>query len=403
MKQEIFTASAIGTTSAIVRIFETGSAKGDYSEIAVLNDGAGISYGISQFTHRSGSLFDVVSRYLRKGGSAGRPTLAGNLPLLRQRTHAAIVSLAANDSFKKALSATGATPEMREAQESVAFERYMRPAIVACEGSGFTLPLSLAVIYDSMTHGSYHTIRDRVRLSRSGMTPTEFEKRWVTEYVRRRDAWLASIPRLRAARYRTRFFLNQITAGRWHLKLPLNVNGYMLTDKHFDISPASAGNDHAAAGPYPIPSIQKTTLLPLNPPYQPTNHPQARPGVWNASFSRAVGQPERSAQRVLDEIEARIDRAAERFDRIERMTLKAANRTDRAKSLWTTVVGTIWQTGWAVFGTLAGMPREIWLVVAVIAGLLMLFYLYRQIALGRLREGGLPGCGNFCTHGETHS
>ena len=52
-------------------------------------------------------------------------------------------------------------------------------AIAACEGSGFVLPLSLAVIYDSIVHGSYERIRDRVRLR--ALTPSiEFEKAWIT-------------------------------------------------------------------------------------------------------------------------------------------------------------------------------------------------------------------------------
>ena len=39
--------------------------------------------------------------------------------------------------------------------------------------------------------------------------------------------------------------------------------------------------------------------------------------------------------------------------------------------------GTIW---------IGGVPREVWLVVAVIAGALMLLFLYRQVVLGRVRE-----------------
>ena len=59
---------------------------------------------------------------------------------------------------------------------------------------------------------------------------SSFEKAWITEYVRLRDAWLASIPRLRATRYRTRFFLDQIKVGRWHLELPLTIHGVRLTE-----------------------------------------------------------------------------------------------------------------------------------------------------------------------------
>src|SRR5687768_4871313 len=49
---------------AIVSIFETGKPRGNYATVAVLNDGAGISYGIKQFTHRSGSLLQVIEKYL---------------------------------------------------------------------------------------------------------------------------------------------------------------------------------------------------------------------------------------------------------------------------------------------------------------------------------------------------
>ena len=48
---------------AIVKTFETSDPAGDYAACVVLNDGAGVSYGISQFTHRSGSLYAVAERY----------------------------------------------------------------------------------------------------------------------------------------------------------------------------------------------------------------------------------------------------------------------------------------------------------------------------------------------------
>jgi hypothetical protein len=66
--------------------------------------------------------------------------------------------------------------------------------------------------------------------------------------------------------------------------------------------------------------------------------------------------------------------------------LKVTTRTDSAKSLWTTVVGTVWQTLWAIGGLAAGIPREVWLVVALLAAALTLVYLYRQLTLGKIRE-----------------
>ena len=50
------------------------------------------------------------------------------------------------------------------------------------------------------------------------------------------------------------------------------------------------------------------------------------------------------------------------------------------------MIGSVTQTFWALFGLFAGVPREVWLVVALIAAALMLMYLYRQIALGKIRE-----------------
>src|SRR5256885_6130459 len=65
---------------AIVNIFETSRAFGDYAACVVLNDGAGVSYGINQFTHRSGSLAAVVETYLNNGGNVGREMLMARMP-----------------------------------------------------------------------------------------------------------------------------------------------------------------------------------------------------------------------------------------------------------------------------------------------------------------------------------
>ena len=118
---------------------------------------------------------------------------------------------------------------MRAAQHEIAEKRYLRPAVEAAEGSGFVLPLSLAVIYDSINHGSYARIRDRVKISRKNYSlDSEFEKAWIYSYVKNRDAWLESVPRLAVTDYRTDFFLAQIARGNWMLELPVNVHGVRL-------------------------------------------------------------------------------------------------------------------------------------------------------------------------------
>jgi hypothetical protein len=224
---------------AIVKIFETSKPFGNYSAVAVLNDGAGISYGVSQFTHKSGSLWAVIQRFDFLGG-----TIPASINALTSQFFSAtpsnIKKLAANDQVKAALRKLGKDPLMQQAQREIAFERYLKPAIDAAEGSNFTLPLSLAVIYDSMNHGSFAKIRDRVQLELpASIKPVEYEKEWVTQYVKKRDQWLESIPRLAATDYRTDFFLAQIARDNWNLDLPINVHGFKLTEEILFPSPAA--------------------------------------------------------------------------------------------------------------------------------------------------------------------
>jgi hypothetical protein len=91
-------------------------------------------------------------------------------------------------------------------------------------------------------------------------------------------------------------------------------------------------------------------------------------------------------QTCLDIVESHVSAAAAKYDQVERIATIIVTRNDAAKSLWTTVVGSLTQTLWALFGLFAGVPRDVWLVVALITSALMLMYLYRQIALGKIRE-----------------
>ena len=110
---------------AIVNIFETGKPFGEFAAVAILNDGAGISYGISQFTHRSGSLAAVVERYLELDGAVGRFVLENALPNLRRKEPVVIRAYSKDERVKKALRAAAVTREMRIAQSQIAFEKYL--------------------------------------------------------------------------------------------------------------------------------------------------------------------------------------------------------------------------------------------------------------------------------------
>ncbi len=370
---------------AIVNIFETGRPFGDYAALAVLNDGAGISYGASQFTHRSGALHEVVARYLAGGGKVGRAIFETRLELLASKDKRAIVKASADTALKNVLKAAGATREMREAQRSVALERYLAPAIRACAGSGFVLPLSLAVIYDSINHGSWAKIRDRIRISAPDVRSVTYEKIWITEYVNERHRWLRSIPRLRSTSYRTSFFLAQIAIGNWQLDLPLNVHGRTL--RTTDITRLADGTSFSAAGHLPEIPYPSSTI--------PTS---SDTGGIHASPAETA-RPPRPTDGVSRYRETLMD-ALVRYDGVEAVLQSLVRRADSAKSLWTTVAGTAWQALWAVVAFVIGLPREVWLVTAILAGILASIYLYRQFVLGRIRE--IHGLAHLAPPAERH-
>jgi hypothetical protein len=311
---------------------------------------------------------------------------------------------------------------MRSAQRDIAYKQYLQPAIEVCREMSFVLPLSLAVVYDSITHGSWQKIRERVAQSSSpyerGLDAASadtvvrsFERDWIAEYVKKRDAWLARIPRLAATRYRTRFFLDQIRLSNWELDLPLLVNGVKLTGDLFTGAASGVADKSvrvptdSAAGPdalnsSPLPD-QGDTNAPQGSAISSdsrsadgtalTNAPAQPPKI--TSTSGAVAPTQEKELIDLDSIEARVNAAAAKYDQVERIATTVTTRNDAAKSFWTTVIGSLSQTFWALFGLLAGIPREVWLVVAVIAAALMLLYLYRQIELGKIRENRVSGPG----------
>lgn len=219
-----FTEAAKLTALAIVKVFETGKPIGDYSAVAVLKDGAGISYGINQFTHKSGSLEFVLRRYKVLGGALPEG-LAIAWPVILNPTRSNISGLSLNPQVKAELRTLGKDPLMQRAQKEIAFEKYMRPSIEACEGSNFNYPLSLAVVYDSKNHGSYDKIRDRVQLELpASIKPEEFEREWITEYCKQRYKWLhSSRGVLKNTVNRPQTFLELIKKDNWNLDLPLDV------------------------------------------------------------------------------------------------------------------------------------------------------------------------------------
>ena len=225
------------TALAIVHIFEASKPFGAFDAYVVLPDGAGASFGVSQFTHRSGSLLAVIKYYLTHGGKISVEYFKVILNDLANTSPESIRKLANDKQFKNALQLASETDEMRAAQVEIATKRYLQPAIDACEGSGFRIPMSLAVVYDSINQGAFSLIRDRVLINRKSYgSDLEFEKAWITHYVQNRDKWLENNnkPILRATDYRTDFFLAQIARGNWDLRAPMEVHGHRLLNEELN-------------------------------------------------------------------------------------------------------------------------------------------------------------------------
>lgn len=350
---------------AIVHVFETSRPFGDYAACVVLNDGAGVSYGINQFTHRSGSLAAVVEAYLNGGGLVGSEIFSTVLPNLKNTSVAAINKLSIDQQFKRALRSAAVTREMKAAQNQIAFEKYLGPSLGICERCGFGLPLSLAVIYDSVTHGSWERISRRAGIvpasAQLEKRPPADERALITNYIRKRHFWLTNIRRLKVTSYRTKFFLDQIAIGNWNLRLPLNVHGVRLADAMFPVFSKEQDFTNAEAA---------------------TASPQTASGTFEAETANTGDARTPVLQKAGDIVAS----AAAGFDRVDNTVNAFVVRRDAAKSMWTTIIGTFWQALWAVFGFFIGLPKGIWIGVAIIAAILILAYLYRQITLGRIRE-----------------
>lgn len=387
---------------AIVKIFETGRAFEGFAAFAVLDDGAGISYGVGQFTHRSGSLFAVAKRYVKNGGAVGRTVIEKWLPILASNTSSAIVNAASDRQLKSALQAAALTSEMRISQIEVLEELYLTLAIRVCSEMRFVLPLSLAVVCDSMVHGSWDRIRSRVPLSAASTDDLKGRARehiWIRQYVCERHQWLGSIPRLRPTRYRTRFFIEQIVRGNWALDLPLNVHGVLLTPAMFAADSGTAETDIfkeqiSAVGPPAATTTDASPMAAASGQERTSNSSDnSRGDAAPATITAQPSEPEESnaeshsnAVDVLRSVEAGVQQATAAYDRVESVINTVSTRSDAAKSMYTAIAGTVWQSVWAVCSFAIGLPRVVWLVAAVFAGTFAAIYLYRQIALGKIRE-----------------
>jgi chitosanase len=238
------------TAKAIVNIFETGRAAGDYSAVTVLKGDAGhLTYGRSQTTLSSGNLFLLVKRYCERSDAQCASELSAFLPKLAARD----VSLDVDVTLRETLQQAGADVAMREEQNRFFDDQYFNPACQAAEFRGIVTPLGQTVIYDSFIQGGFSRISAMVgaTIGTAGVN----ERQWIERYIEARRGWLSQLkPPLPATVYRMDAFTALTAGGNWDLPLNLTVRGVTISPDNLDD---------------PAPVVRAAAVDPSDPPLPP--------------------------------------------------------------------------------------------------------------------------------------
>jgi chitosanase len=223
------------TAKAIVNIFETGSVLGDYGMVTLIEGDTGhLTFGRSQTTLGSGNLHKLLLEYCNNSGARFESLLKPFLPRFAARDF----SLDREPHLHNILRASADDPVMRETQDGFFDQVYWQPAERVSALSGINTPLGVAVVYDSIVHGSIKLIRDRTNQF-SGTLKNLGERAWITAYVRTRRQWLGNHPRkdLRPTVYRMEAFQRLIDLNLWGLELPLVVRGQEISAATLSATP----------------------------------------------------------------------------------------------------------------------------------------------------------------------
>jgi len=213
------------TAAAIVNVFETGRALGDYGAVTVLPGDTGhLSYGRSQVTLGSGNLYRMIQLYCNTPGAAFAE-LSSFLERMQQRDF----TLDTDMTLRALLRQAGQDPVMRTVQDQFFDANYWAPAAQSAAAFGISSALGTSVVYDSHVQGAWGAVRDRT-IAQFGALGVIGENDWVNHYVTVRRDWLANNPNpaLHPTVYRMDCFLGLIQDSHWDLPLPVEVRGVTI-------------------------------------------------------------------------------------------------------------------------------------------------------------------------------
>jgi chitosanase len=221
---------------AIVNVFETGRAQGDYAQVTLLQGDSGhLTYGRAQTTLASGNLYLLVKAYCQTPAAELATALSEYLGRLEARD----VNLDQDMHLRSLLRDAGRDPVMCEVQDGFFDRVYWAPAERAATGLGIGQALGVGVVYDSFIHGSWARMRDRT-IERDGTVADLGEQAWIEHYVSVRREWLANHPNelLHRTVYRMDAFRELIEEGRWDLTLPFTCRGVVIDEHVLSFAPS---------------------------------------------------------------------------------------------------------------------------------------------------------------------
>jgi hypothetical protein len=213
----LYSARDQGAARAVVSCFEAGKPRPNPAAFAVLDDGAGISYGAHQATHRSGSLWKVISSYIQNPRAQFAEALRPYSQLLQSAATVDIQSAASNAALKAALIQASADREMLAAQNEIFDRDYMKPALAECARRGWRTPLALATVYDSLIQGGWRRCSKPIVIND--------ERVWLKSYYAVRRDYLKGLKSKAAQNsvYRPLSLLALALGDNWHLVAPFQL------------------------------------------------------------------------------------------------------------------------------------------------------------------------------------
>ncbi len=207
-------------------IFETGKLGGDYGNISIFNDGP---HGIKQLTagrHQTtetGHLPALIETYIKSDGEYSKD-FGEFLPVLH-RGH-----LYENSAFISLFKHAASDPVMQRVQDAFFEKVYWNSAMEWAAENGFTLNLSMLVIYDSFVHSG--SILGFLRNRFEEKTPKKGgnEKVWIVAYAGARNSWLKNHSNaiLHNTAYRSALFVKIAQKGDWDLKESIKTKGEII-------------------------------------------------------------------------------------------------------------------------------------------------------------------------------